>query len=149
MSDVSTTWDGLPASTVKPYGAAVVVYRKCGGQLEFLLLHRAHHGPDYHGDWAWTPPSGCRFPDEPIEICAKRELLEETGLDLSFQFLEREEDGWMVYLAEAPADAQVTLHDKEHDRYQWLPAEAALDHCEPAELKAELQDAVDFIAKQA
>ena len=80
-----TTWDGLPISEEPPFGATVVVYRHNGARLEILLLHRAHHGPDYVGDWAWTPPAGSRLPDEPIEACARRELLEETGLDLPYR----------------------------------------------------------------
>ena len=42
-----TTWDGLPISEEPPFGATVVVYRHNGARLEILLLHRAHHGPDY------------------------------------------------------------------------------------------------------
>jgi 8-oxo-dGTP pyrophosphatase MutT (NUDIX family) len=144
-----TTWDGLPASKVKPYGAAIVVYRKKDGEVEFLLLHRAHHGPDYMGDWAWTPPSGCRFPDEPIETCARRELMEEAGLDLPLKFLEREDNDWMVYIAEASADMPVNLIDKEHDKYKWVNAEDALLHAEPAILKDQLQAAINYIPREA
>ena len=32
------------------------------------------------GETLWEVPAGTREPDEPIEECAKRELLEETGL---------------------------------------------------------------------
>jgi hypothetical protein len=69
-----TTWDGLPISHEPPYGATVVVYRDRGRAPEVLLLHRAHHGPDHAGDWTWTPPTGSRLPDEPIDQCARREL---------------------------------------------------------------------------
>src|SRR5687767_4663816 len=80
--DQATTYDGLPISPVAPFGATVIVYRRAVRGVQFLMLHRAHDGPDFEGDCAWTPPSGARFPNEPIELCARRELLEEIGLTL-------------------------------------------------------------------
>jgi aminoglycoside phosphotransferase (APT) family kinase protein len=41
-----TTRDGRPISDEPPFGATVVVSRV---RLEVLMLHRAHHGPDYTG----------------------------------------------------------------------------------------------------
>jgi hypothetical protein len=59
------TWDGLAVSREKPYGASVVVWRYIDGEREFLLLHRrAPGGPDFAGDWAWTPPGEARLPGE-------------------------------------------------------------------------------------
>jgi 8-oxo-dGTP pyrophosphatase MutT (NUDIX family) len=145
MHAPNTTWDGLPASEEKPLGAAVVVYRKHGDSLELLLLHRAHKGPDYGADWAWTPPSGCRFPDEPIDVCARRELQEEAGLDLPMIDTHHRDDAWVVYVAEAPPDVTVKLIDKEHDRYAWVPAAEALETCRPEEMRTELQTALAFI----
>lgn len=101
-----------------------MVFRRCEDAIEILLLHRAHHGPDYVGDWAWTSPSGCRYPDEDVDACAARELYEEAGLQLPMRRLDAGED-WARYIAEAPADVTVTLHDPEHDRYEWVtPSEA-------------------------
>ena len=38
------------------------------GRDEFLLLHRvAPGGPDYEGEWAWTPPAGARQPREDLK----------------------------------------------------------------------------------
>jgi 8-oxo-dGTP pyrophosphatase MutT (NUDIX family) len=42
--------------------------------MEHLLLHRAHHGPDFAGDWAWTFPAGCRQPGERVYLSVLREL---------------------------------------------------------------------------
>jgi 8-oxo-dGTP pyrophosphatase MutT (NUDIX family) len=136
----NVTWDGLPASDEPPFGAAVVVWRRTvGGDLEVLLLHRAHHGPDYQGDWAWTPPTGCRFPGEPIRECAVRELYEESGLRLPIDFINYGNDNWHMYAAEARLNDIVTLLDKEHDRYEWLPAQAALGRCTPDEVAKPLR----------
>src|ERR1700734_4096021 len=75
-----TTWDGEPISREPPHGATIVVASRAPEGWRYVLLHRAHHGPDYAGDWAWTPPSGSRKPGEALAACAARELEEETGL---------------------------------------------------------------------
>ncbi|MGA5702625.1 NUDIX domain-containing protein [Peterkaempfera bronchialis] len=134
----ATTWDGLPVAADLPYGAAVVVRRPAGGAFEYLLLHRAHQGAQYEGDWAWTPPSGARQPGEPLFPGALRELQEEAGLvgltvdavDLSGQ--------WALYLAEV-AEHAVALIDPEHDRYAWTTAEEALRRCAPDTVRENLR----------
>src|SRR5215467_11964263 len=75
-----TTWDGEPISREPPHGATVVVASRAPGGWRYVLLHRAHRGPAWEGDWAWTPPSGSRKPGEEVAACAARELREETGL---------------------------------------------------------------------
>lgn len=47
-------------------------YRQTESQAEFLVLHRAHSGPDYEGDWAWTPPAVARQAGEEIDACAAK-----------------------------------------------------------------------------
>ena len=125
MTTPETTWDGRPVATDWPRGVSVAVYRYVRGELEVLLLHRAHHGPEYEGDWAWTTPAGCRLPGEDVDACAARELFEEAGLTLAMRRFDDGEE-WARYLAEAPSDAVVTLHDPEHDRYVWVSTEEAL-----------------------
>ena len=82
---IRTTWDGLPISDEWPFGATVIVYRVRFAKPEVLLLHRAHYGPDHAGDWAWTPTAASRLPGEPIDQCARRELREETGLEVGVE----------------------------------------------------------------
>lgn len=146
----TTTWDGLPTSTVPPFGTAVVVYRlgKSAKAVEILLLHRAHKGPDYGGDWAWTPPTGCRFPGEAIRDCASRELFEECGLSLAIDFSENfGDDEWRMYCAEAESSMPVRLIDPEHDAFEWVSADEAVRRCEPAIIKLPLAKAVDAVAR--
>ncbi|MDP8943747.1 MAG: NUDIX domain-containing protein [Actinomycetota bacterium] len=126
-----TTWDGQPITDEQPHGASVVVWRDRAAAREWLVLHRRHAGPpDHEGDWAWTPPSGARLPGEPIERCARRELLEETGLALHCLPTECGSEEWAVFAARAPAGAQVVL-SAEHDRFLWLPLAAAVERCRP------------------
>jgi 8-oxo-dGTP pyrophosphatase MutT (NUDIX family) len=133
------TWDGLPVSSEKPYGASVIVWRQAKAGREFLILHRRAAGAtDFEGDWAWTPPSGARLPDEPLAAAARRELREETGLDLSFEPTEAGGDEWAVFMAEASVDAVVVLDD-EHDRFAWLPAEEAVAKCLPRVVGQQLE----------
>jgi 8-oxo-dGTP pyrophosphatase MutT (NUDIX family) len=146
----TTTWDGLPVSDALPHGATVVVFRRAAAGLELLLLHRAHSGPDYEGDWAWTPPAGARLPGEPVGACARRELWEETGLRLDVTPTDCGTEEWRVYVTEAPPGASVTLeHEREHDRYEWVPARVAFVRCRPQQVCRALKAAVDVMSRGA
>ena len=139
------TWDGVAVSQDPPSGASVVVYRRAGQSVEYLLLHRAHSGPEFEGDWAWTPPSGARQPGEDIVECARRELSEETGLCLDIWRTNAGDRDWVVFAAAAPAEAKVTL-DEEHDRYAWLTLEEALSRTAPTRPQTFLRSASQEIA---
>ena len=128
--DTKTTWDGAPISPDPPFGVSIIVYRQNDNDYEFLILHRAHNGPEYEGDWAWTPPSGSRYPGEAVTDCARRELLEETGLSLTITPTEYGSEQWHVYVAEARMHDIVRL-DEEHDRYEWTPMAIAVHRCLP------------------
>jgi 8-oxo-dGTP pyrophosphatase MutT (NUDIX family) len=134
---MATTYDGKPIAEEAPFGAAIVVYRRRGSRLEFLLLHRAHNGPTYEGDWAWTPPAGSRQPGEDPVECAKRELLEETGLELALTLTPHGGEQWLVFVAEASCDVPVVL-DEEHDRHEWVECSAAIARCRPATVSSQL-----------
>lgn len=128
---METTWDGLPVSREKPHAACVVVWRSAPAGREFLVLHRHHEGPEYEGDWAWTPPSGARFPGENPDATAERELREETGLALRLRRCARDPSHEVaLYVAEAPADATIAL-DAEHDRFEWRSLADAVRSCLP------------------
>jgi 8-oxo-dGTP pyrophosphatase MutT (NUDIX family) len=124
-------WDGTPVARESPFGAMVVVFRRVQTDVEILLLHRRAAGPPgFDGDWAWTPPSGARRPDEPINACARRELQEETGLRLSSARVEHDRD-WALYVAEASPEDEVVL-DREHDELRWVAPDVALALCRPS-----------------
>jgi 8-oxo-dGTP pyrophosphatase MutT (NUDIX family) len=132
------TWDGLPVAADEPHGAAIVVRRPDGqGGREYLLLHRAHRGPDFDGDWAWTPPSGARLPGEPVLAGALRELAEEASITSALPVPVDLSGPWAVFLAEVPARTRVRL-DAEHDQFRWVSAAEALSRCRPASASAGL-----------
>lgn len=138
------TWDGEPISPTPPFGAMIVVYDHSDTAVRYLLLHRAHHGPDFAGDWAWGPPSGARHPGEPIDRCAERELLEETGLRLRLDRADTGPSDWIVYRAMVDHQPGVRL-SSEHDRHAWLPLDEAITRVMPAVVREQLLAAARLI----
>ena len=131
-SQAKITWDGKAASSERPFGASVVVYREAPKGHEFLLLHRAQAGPEYEGDWAWTPPSGSRLPGEDLRNCALRELKEESDLELDIVETDLGTEDWAVFVAEAASDSIVKVGlDKEHDRFEWMEISEVRQRCRP------------------
>lgn len=130
---METTWDGLPVAREPPFAACVVVWREGANGREFLVLHRlAPGGPEFEGEWAWTPPSGACFPGEEPDDAARRELYEETGLTLDIaraQAAAATEEVALYVARAAPGDT--ILLDAEHDRFEWLPLDEALGRCLP------------------
>jgi 8-oxo-dGTP pyrophosphatase MutT (NUDIX family) len=112
-------------------GASIAVWRQRGDRREWLLLHRAAAGPDYESEWAWTPPAGARRTGESIQECARRELREETGLELDCSGTSCGTSDWAVFVAEATPETEIHLDD-EHDRFEWLSLEEAVARCLPA-----------------
>ena len=126
----TTTWDGLPVSPENPIAVSVVVWRAARRGREWLILHRHHHGREFEGDWAWTPPSGARLPGEPVGDAARRELREETGLPLEPVPTPCGDEEVAVFVAEARPDVEVAL-DAEHDAFQWVGLDDVLSRCLP------------------
>ncbi len=114
----------------EPLGASIAVWRRRGDRREWLLLHRAAAGPAYEGDWAWTPPAGARVAGESIDECARRELREETGLQLECSPTSCGTSDWAVFVAQATPEMKIEL-DEEHDRFEWLSLGEAVERCLP------------------
>ena len=137
-----TTWDGLPIAPDPPYAAAVAVWRWGAAGVEWLLLHRKpeHRDPDdVPGEWEWGCPGGARLPGEPVDLCARRELEEETGLRLHLRSGVADPI-CPLFLAEAPRDTPVELSD-EHDAYRWVRLEAAALLIRPEGVAAQFERA--------
>jgi 8-oxo-dGTP pyrophosphatase MutT (NUDIX family) len=127
-----TTWDGEPIARDRPHGAMIVVASQAPEGWRYVLLHRAHHGPDWDGDWAWTPPSGSRKPGEDVTACAIRELQEETGLHGSPRPVITGDVGWAVFALEIPWGTAVRADGTEHDRLEWVTYAEVCRRCRPA-----------------
>lgn len=125
-----------------PESVLVVVHTD---ELRVLLLERADH-PGY-----WQSVTGSRaWLDEPLVDTCRREVYEETGLDVDrfalcdWQHENRYEiyahwrhryaDGVThnlehVFGLRLPAVQEVRLAPREHLRFEWLPWETAAERC--------------------
>ena len=70
---------GYDSSRFPPFAVTVdvAILTMCGGKLHVLLVRRGQ--PPYQGKWA--VPGGFKRPTETLDEAAKRELVEETGVD--------------------------------------------------------------------
>jgi 8-oxo-dGTP diphosphatase len=116
-----------------------VVYQIRAGRLSVLLIRRER--APFAGLWAL--PGGFVEPDEDLSAAARRELREETGIDLSwmeqlysFGDPQRDPRGRVIsvsYLAIVPADEKVQPHAGDDARQaEWFDADhlpaMAFDH---------------------
>lgn len=136
----------LPIKTQMPYkiprSVLVVIHTP---ELEVLLIERA----DYPGYWQSVTGSLERE-DERLEETAAREVMEETGIDVSRhrltdwryqnvydiypQWLFRYAPGVTrntehVFGLEVPDRVPVTLAPREHVAHRWLPWREAAEQC--------------------
>ncbi|HUQ39365.1 MAG TPA: NUDIX domain-containing protein [Acidimicrobiales bacterium] len=106
-----------------PGDATVVVFRRDGRATTYLLLHDRSAG-------TWCPPSGRRAGAESPKTCARRHVVQDTGLHLYPIPTAFGTDDSDVYLAQAVPGADVTLSSA-HDRYEWVEAAEAASRCAP------------------
>jgi len=129
-----------------PYKQAVsVLVVVHTSNLHVLLLERADF-PDH-----WQSVTGSRDEDEELSATARRELLEETGIDADMyggpvdwnltqqyaifpQWIHRYAPGTRVntehvFSLDVRAPVPVTLSAREHLHHVWLPWRAAADRC--------------------
>ena len=118
-------------------GAVIAVWRRTENGIEWLVLHRSHFAPEFAGDWAWGPPAGVAEEGETIEECARRELVEETGIDARCTRTGGGWGGFVTFGCEVDADTEITL-SVEHDAYRWLPLDEARALCLPRDVGDQL-----------
>jgi dATP pyrophosphohydrolase len=125
-----------------PHSVLVVIHTP---SLSVLLINRADM-PDY-----WQSVTGSKDSlGEPLEATARREVMEETGIDCAIgrledwnleniydiypHWLHRYEPGVTrntehVFGLCVPEGTSVTLNPREHTAYKWLPWREAADTC--------------------
>jgi dihydroneopterin triphosphate diphosphatase len=134
-----------------PVSVLVVIHQSDG---QVLLIERADH-PGY-----WQSVTGSvDHEDEPLELTARREVQEETGItggtlrDWQLSNVYEIYPVWRhryasgvthntehVFGLTVPAGTPVTLNPREHLHYQWLPWREAADRCfSPSNAEAILQ----------
>ncbi len=125
-----------------PESVLVVIHTP---DLRVLVLERADH-PGY---WQSVTGSKDRI-DEPLEETCRREVMEETGIDVSAHCLVdwRHSNQFEIYQhwrsrypegvthntehvfgLLVPAPVPVVIAPREHLRYEWLPWEQAAERC--------------------
>ena len=126
-----------------PQSGLVVIYTQSG---QVLLIRRADAG-------TWQSVTGSKdHPEEPWASTAAREVQEETGIDALHPACELQdwqlENTYDIYPAwrwryapdisrntervfglRVPEMTPITLSPAEHTEWQWLPWQAAADHC--------------------
>ncbi|SRR5581483_3166068 len=109
-----------------------VVHRKLPeGPLEVIIVGRRDPG-------IWGLPKGTPNPGESMEETAKREVREETGVEVEIERKIDVIEYWFVRAAidtrfhkfvhfylMRPIGGDTSLHDHEHDFVEWLPIEEA------------------------
>ncbi len=126
-----------------PQSVLVVIFTQSG---QVLLIRRADAG-------TWQSVTGSKdHPEEPWASTAAREVQEETGIDALHPACELQdwqlENTYDIYPAwrwryapdisrntervfglRVPEMTPITLSPAEHTEWQWLPWQAAADHC--------------------
>lgn len=104
--------------------SGTVLYRVVDGTVEVLLVHPAGN---YNRRAPWGIPKGAPNPDEALEAAARRETLEETGLDISGPLVDlghvdytRSKKRVHAYAAKAPEGATPRCASWEVDKVEFI-----------------------------
>ena len=113
----------MPESRAK-LSSGTLLYRYVEGAIEVLLVHPAGN---YNRRAPWGIPKGAPDPDEHLESTARRETLEETGLDvggplidLGFVDYTRSKKRVHAYAGPAPAGAAPRCASWEVDKAEFI-----------------------------
>jgi 8-oxo-dGTP pyrophosphatase MutT (NUDIX family) len=127
-----------------------VIFRERSGNTEFLLIR--HKGPNGH----WDFPKGHIEKGETEIEAARREVGEETGLEIEFIEGFKAENKYesrkgvmktvVLFLAKAMTET-VVLQEKELDDYAWLGYDAAAKQLTYDNARMVLSKAKEFLKK--
>ena len=105
--------------------SGTLLYRRAdGGSLEVLLVHPAGN---YNRRAPWGIPKGAPEPDETLEMTARRETREETGVDLTVPLVDlghvdytRSKKRVHAFAALSPTDANPHCASWEVDKVEFI-----------------------------
>lgn len=104
--------------------SGTLLYRTVDGALEVLLVHPAGN---YNRRAPWGIPKGAPDPDEELEATARRETLEETGLDIAGPLVHlghvdytRSKKRVHAFAGPAPSDAAPRCASWEVDKAEFI-----------------------------
>jgi predicted NUDIX family NTP pyrophosphohydrolase len=104
--------------------SGTVLYRFVGETTEVLLVHPSGN---YNRRAPWGIPKGAPNPDEELEAAARRETLEETGIDVTGPLVDlghvdytRSKKRVYGYAAESPGDAAPRCASWEVDKVEFI-----------------------------
>ncbi len=104
--------------------SGTVLYRMVDGTVEVLLVHPAGN---YNRRAPWGIPKGAPNPGEELEAAARRETLEETGLEISGPLVDlghvdytRSKKRVHAYAARAPEGARPRCASWEVDKVEFI-----------------------------
>ncbi len=104
--------------------SGTLLYRHVNGSVEVLLVHPAGN---YNRRSPWGIPKGAPDPEETLEAAARRETLEETGLDIGGPLVDvgfvdytRSQKRVHAYAAEAPDGAAPRCASWEVDKVEFI-----------------------------
>lgn len=109
--------------------AGTLLYRQTPAGLEVLLVHPSGN---YNRGKPWSIPKGIPDPGEALEVAARRETWEETGVDVTGPLTELgtiqyKKSGKRIhcFAGPAPENATASCASWEVDRAEFLPLETA------------------------
>lgn len=114
--------------------AGTLLYRYSGSQLEVLLVHASGN---YNRRAPWSIPKGEPAPDEPLEVAARRETQEETGVepgelqDLGYVEYSKTRKRIHCFSGPAPLNALPHTASWEVDKAEFVPMELAFQLIHP------------------
>lgn len=129
--------------------AGGVVHRLADGRLELLLVHRrAPH--------LWALPKGTPDVGETIEETARREMREETGIEVEIEAPLRSIRYFFVrgrtrfhktvhFFLMRPVGGAIEDHDAEFDEVRWVPAEEAVALLTHATERSVVEEAIELL----
>lgn len=119
----------------RPQSAGTLLYRRCGGALEVLIVHPSGN---YNRRAPWSIPKGLPEEGESLAEAARRETAEETGVEVSAQLIElghidysRSRKRIVCFAAPLPEGAEPRCASWEVDRAEVLPVAEARARIHP------------------